>query len=390
MRITPRTLLTLVSMVLLCVCLGGCWDYADLEERHLQVGEALDLAEQSEEEGTKSHPLIMVTAQHIVPEAIASQKGGQQQKPYKNLSTTDMSVLKAWHKLFERYTQVPIVSHVKVVVVSEELARKLNLNQLLMDYLRDTQIRYSCLLFIAEGRAKHILEVGEDVPAFELVDMAKNRERIGSILPEMSLQKVSAKMAAKSSFLLQMIGASEGGKKVVGAAVIKGKSNKLIGTLNPGEVTAVNWLTGETRSDMIKGFDDKTGQLVTVETSEIKSRVRAQVQGGRITFLVKVEADGELEEDWLLPGDAFEGDLLQRAGTAVEKSMTKMIRHTLDKLQHQYHADVIGFGKKLQLDHPQVWEKMKDKWDEVFSEAEVKVDVHIQVRDYRTKGRKTK
>ncbi|MFC7443116.1 Ger(x)C family spore germination protein [Laceyella putida] len=372
----------------LCLFLSGCWDYTDIEERHLQVGEALDLAEG---EGKDGKPLITVTAQHVVPKAVAGQKDdGLQQKPYENMSSTNESVYKAWHQLLVREVHIPIPPHLKVVIVSDDLARRLNLHQILMDYLRDTQVRYSCQLFIAKGKAREILESGKEVPAFHLVQMVKNRERTSSILPEVSLQKASARMAAESSFLLQEVGARNGQMQFVGAAVIKGKANKLIGTLNQDELGGVNWLAGDVTSDLVRGNDRKTGQVITVALSGVQSRIQPHVQGERISFDVQIKAEGQLEEDWLLPGDAFEGDVLQRAERAAEQTVSRMISQALEKIQHRYQADVAGFGKRLRIEYPEVWHKVKENWDQEFSKAAVKVDVNVNIKDYRTKGTKKK
>lgn len=377
---------SIICLSSLLLFLSGCWDYTDLEERKLEVGEAIDFAGMQDDGNVK----ITLTSQNVVPKAIASRKEGGQQKSYENLSTTNESVYKAWHKLFVREVEIPIETHLKVVVISDELAHRVNLHQLLMSYFRDTQIRYSTLLFIAQGSAQKILEAGEEVPAFDLAAFIRNRVRTSEILPERSLQKVSAFMAAESSFLLQLVALEDNQLRFVGTGVIKGKSNKLIGTLSQVQTSAVNWLTGTIDVDTVRVKDHKTQQPIVLKTKSIKSNIQPHVQGEKINFTVNIQAEGELKEDWLLPGDAFNNELLQRAEKATEEELTRRIYQTLDKLQHEYRADVIGFGKRLRIEYPEVWKKVKENWDEEFSKSKIYVTVKMDVKDYRTKGTKKK
>ncbi|MGR5921904.1 Ger(x)C family spore germination protein [Bacillus paranthracis] len=48
--------------------------------------------------------------------------------------------------------------HLKNIVISDNLVRTYSLEQLLEQYLRDNEVRLSCMLLISKGLAKEVLE----------------------------------------------------------------------------------------------------------------------------------------------------------------------------------------------------------------------------------------
>ncbi|MGR5901244.1 Ger(x)C family spore germination protein [Bacillus cereus] len=90
--------------------------------------------------------------------------------------------------------------------MSDSLVRTYSLEQLLEQYLRDNEVRLSCMLLISKGLAKEVLESNKgEIPAFRLSGIADNRNRTTRILPPVSLAKLEGKMRSGASFLLQNV-----------------------------------------------------------------------------------------------------------------------------------------------------------------------------------------
>jgi len=62
------------------------------------------------------------------------------------------------------------------------------------------------------------------------------------------------------------------------------------------------------------------------------------------------------------------------------------VRKALDKTQHEFQTDVSGFGNKLRIDYPKVWQKRKKEWDQTFSEVPITCEVKVSIKDYGTSG----
>ncbi|MED3939754.1 Ger(x)C family spore germination protein [Priestia megaterium] len=390
-------LLVFLSAFLL-VPLTGCWSSHEIEERSLGVGVALDKGKESmiEKEfdkqggGYARKNLITSTYQLITPQVASSttKQGGPQQKSYVNVSETGDSAFQMLRELSLR-SDTPLTSpHMKVMVIGEALARSYSLEQLVDQSLRDNDFRPSCLMFISKGRASDTLEskTAGEIPAFHLSAMVENSYRTTRILPPMPLIKLESKIQSRSSFLLQNVVSANGEIKFAGAAIIKGKTNKMIGFLNEEELDGLTWITGKGKGGLVKSFDEKTGQLIVYEIESMKSHIEPHVKGNSISFNVRIESEGRLSENWVVSGNPVKNQFLQKVQKNSEKKVEHLVKNTVEKMQKEYKVDVAGFGNQLRIKRPRVWMRVKDNWDQTFSEVPINYDVKLMIKDYGASG----
>ncbi|QCR30582.1 Ger(x)C family spore germination protein [Priestia megaterium] len=392
-------LLVLLSVFLL-LPLVGCWSSHEIEEQSLEVGVAFDKGKESmieeeldeQGEGYERKNLITSTYQLITPQVASSttKQGGPQQKPYVNVSETGDSAFQMVRELSLRSDTPLNSSHLKVMVISGAVARSYSLEQLVDQSLRDNDLRPSCLVLISKGRARDTLEskTAGEIPAFRLSGMVNNTYRTTRILPPMSLIKLESKIQSGSSFLLQNVVSANGEIKFAGAAVIKGKTGEMIGFLNEEELEGVTWITGKGKGGLVKSFDKKTGQLIVYEIESMKSHIQPHVKGNNISFDVHIESEGRLSESGVVSGNPFENQFLKKAQKASEKEVEYLVKYVVEKMQKEYKVDVAGFGNRLRITHPRVWRRVKENWDQTFSEVPINYDVKLTIKDYGTSGSK--
>ncbi|MGG1369553.1 Ger(x)C family spore germination protein [Priestia megaterium] len=392
-------LLVLLS-VLLLVPLTGCWSSHEIEEQSLGVGMAFDKVKESivekefdeQGEGYAKKNLITSTYQLITPQVASSttKQGSPQQKSYVNISETGDSAFQMVRELSMRSDTPLTAHHMKVIVISGALARSYSLEQLLDQTLRDNDYRPSCLVLISKGRASNTLEskTAGEIPAFRLSGMVDNSYRTTRILPPMPLIKLESKIQSGSSFLLQNVVSANGEVKFAGAGIIKGKTQKMIGFLNEEELDGLTWITGKGKGGLVKSFDKKTGQLIVYEIESMKSLIEPHVKGNNISFDVHIESQGRLSENWVISGNPLKNQFLQKAQKTSEKEVKHLIRHVTKKMQKEYKVDVAGFGNRLRITHPRVWRRVKENWDQTFSEVPINYDVKLTIKDYGTSGSK--
>ncbi|ADF39626.1 Ger(x)C family spore germination protein [Priestia megaterium] len=390
-------LLVFLSVFLL-VPLTGCWSSHEIEERSLGVGVALDKGKESmiEKEfdeqggGYARKNLITSTYQLITPQVASSttKQGGPQQKSYVNVSETGDSAFQMLRELSLR-SDTPLTSpHMKVMVIGEALARSYSLEQLVDQSLRDNDFRPSCLMFISKGRASDTLEskTAGEIPAFRLAGMVENAYRTTRILPPTSLIKLESNIESGTSFLLQNVVSANGEIKFAGAAIIKGKTNKMIGFLNEEELDGLTWITGKGKGGLVKSFDEKTGQLIVYEIESMKSHIEPHVKGNSISFNVHIESEGRLSENWVVSGNPLKNQFLQKVQKNSEKKVEHLVKNTIEKMQKEYKVDVAGFGNQLRIKRPRVWMRVKANWDQTFSEVPINYDVKLMIKDYGASG----
>jgi spore germination protein len=206
--------------------------------------------------------------------------------------------------------------------------------------------------------------------------------------PKLSLGDFSEKMSASSSFLVQKVQKFNGGVQIIGAAVIKWITQKMIGELNEDETLGINCITGEAKAGAVTGVDKETGKIITYEIDQLKSSIRPHVNGGDISYTVNINTEGRLSEDWIPNSDAFNEKFIRDAEKTVEKEFMRLMEAGLTKTQKELKVDVAGFGESLRINQPKAWKKVKGNWEERFPEASININVKVNIKQFQTQGRK--
>ncbi|MCL1695100.1 Ger(x)C family spore germination protein [Lysinibacillus sp. BPa_S21] len=385
----------LLSFILLL--LTGCWSSKEIEDLGLIVGTSLDLEtdtnsrEESEEQEARNSnkELITITNQFVTSETTGSgPKEGKKQQAYKNVSETGDAVLPTLRNMILKNDKRAFAEHSKVIVIGEDFASTFNLKQTMDFFLRELEMRPSALLLIAKNHASNILESNEPskIPAFQLVEMMKGHKKTTKIIPPMTFAKLEGKLYSEASFLLQSVVSENDEIKFVGAAVIEGKTKKLRGFLTGKELEGITWITGKGKGGLVTSFYEETDQPIIYEIISTKSKIIPHVDGENISFNVKIESEGRIAEHWVLSEKTFDNKFLKKAEKATEKEVERLVKNVLDKIQHEYQTDVSGFGTRLRIEYPKVWEKVKKDWDQIFSGVPIQCEVNITIKDYGTSG----
>ncbi len=271
-------------------------------------------------------------------------------------------------------------AHEKIVVISKKLASQVDMEQLIDLYYRDIDIRGSTLVFIAHGRAGNILESNEPdvVPSYRIYDIA-NQQSTTRMLKPTSLIQMLSKMESDSSFAVQMLTTEKGEIKFDGAAVFKGTSKKLIGTLNKKEIEGLNLITGDSKSGSIRS---DSAVPIYFQVQKIKSKIIPHINGDNISFHINISIDGRIAEDWKKPMNLFDDKNVKKVEKEIQKEAETMVQQTVNKMKDDLGVDVAGFDNALRINYPKDWHRMKKDWDERFKTTAVTSKVSIHVTDY--------
>ncbi|BBH22364.1 germination protein [Paenibacillus baekrokdamisoli] len=382
--------------LLLLIPIMGCWDRKEIEDVGIVLGIGFDkpakgITEQGEKGTIRGkHPIMMI--HHIaIPEQFSTSGGGKSQKNYINLISKGDLVFENIRKLSTRTARYPSYEHLREVVISEDVARTIDFNNIINFLMRNSETRRSIRVMIAKGKARDVFEKEGSVrnPALELRELAENYHNSFSMSPEMKMGDMSENITGKISFVIQRVDSSKKETKIAGAAVIKGKTAKMIGWLGEEETAGLNWLKGQKKAaGIMEGVESKSGEMIVYEVRSMTSKIKPLVKGSKISFTVEIKTEGKLREDWVDPGNAFDPNFVNRAEQAIEISIKKAAERALTKTQKKFKVDVVGFGKKLSIKYPKTWKKVKKDWDESFSEIPIEVKVKTEIQEFGTRGTK--
>lgn len=415
MKIKRKILLsTILSIIIPCI-LTGCWDRIELEERLIVVGLAFDCSD--------SEDSIIITQQYVNPKGIGGgEKGGATQKSaYANIIVQGSSISDILEKSKNMKGRRPNYEHLKLIIISEDVARTFNLYKLLNAILRHPETPRNTNVLISKGKSRLFFEITpntEDVPVFRMLMLSSNSKFKSRIPPTLKLGDMSKLMAGGKSFAVQCLVMRDGiesprdtmvtdttpGRgdiyEINGAAIIKGDTYTLAGWLDEKETDGLNWIIGKTESGIVEIKDKDTGQIIIYEVHNAESKITPKVsRDGKIpeydklsnddiSFTLESKIEGTIVEDWLMTSNAFEEGYIEKVELAAQKEVTNIMEETLKKMQKELKVDIAGFGKKLNIKYPKVWEKIKDNWEEIFSDVQVNVKVETYVKDFGRQGSK--
>ncbi len=381
----------LAYLIVCFLCLSGCWDQREIEDIGLVLAVGIDRPLSKEEKGTISNRFA-ITHHMIVPKGMASKDGGEE-KPYINIINEGETIFESIRSLATRIGRPPNYQHLKVIVISQEIARTVDLREVSNFYLRNPESRRTVIVLISSDLARGALNVDPPLifdPGMALMEVSENNQRkTMRIAPSADLGTLSEKMAAGSSFIIPRVVSTKKDIKVAGGAVIKGDHYKMIGWLGEEEIEGINWVTGKGRGGIVKGIDPVTQKVMVYEIRGVKRKITPSVKGDKLSFVVQIDTEGSLREDFVLPkGDGFEKEFIKRAEEAAEEEIKKKIMKALEKTQKNFKVDVAGFGKQVHIHYPELWKKWKPEWEERFSQTTVEIRVEVRIREVGTKGAK--
>lgn len=388
-----RMLLRVASVLCILLTLSGCWSSREIEDLSLYVGLGIDVGKETEFEkdiaaqgGSYPKKNYVTATVQIAPGFSNSQSSQQSGSPssgktsYANEQLSGDSMLQIFRQFALRRDRPLIGHHLKVIVVSKDIAKKYGLDQLLDFVLRDNDIRPNCLVLISHHRALDVLTSQDPsrIPAFYLTGITNNSYLSNKILDPVLLSKLDAQMQSGSSFLLQNVLNSHGEDKFSGGSIFDGKTTKFIGELSQTDLEGLSWLNSKKKGGVIKAHN-KQGFTVVYEIKKKKVKIIPKVVGNDISFHVKTESEGWLMEDWRSPEREEKGDYLRELEKEFAELAEQQIRQVLYKLQHTYKVDVADFRDSLRIKEPKTWKKVKDDWDEIFSNVPITYEVKTTI-----------
>ncbi|MDY8023784.1 Ger(x)C family spore germination protein [Paenibacillus polymyxa] len=381
-----------IAVLLICSILSGCWSSSPVEDLNLETGIAMDVATESSQEEQINQKggdypkkeLITGTFQFVIPEESGgSNSSSPQAKKFFNITETGDSVFEMLREISLRTNRPPIGQHLKTIIISSSLLRKIPLYELLDFFLGDNDIRPSVQLLISTDKAGNALQekIPGQIPAYILKDIFQNRKRNARLIKPVALVKVVGPMKGKRSFILPNVISAENEIKVAGAGIIKGKTQTYGGFLNESEVEGLMWIKGELDGGVLKSNDPQTGKNIAYEIKAVKSRIKAIVQGDDISFQVKMTSEGRVSEVFNKNENLRSNAVIGQEESLFQEKVNSLAEQTVAKM-HKLQADVGGFGEALRIQHPKVWRKVKGDWDTTFSTIPVRFSTDIHIEDY--------
>lgn len=368
-----------LSICMSIFVLSGCWDRVEVNDLAIITGAAIDKGGDNQ---------IELSLQIFIPKTLGSgggQAGGSGGgKMTVTASQTGKNIADALSKLQGKIPREIFWGQCKVFVIGEELAKQGIQEQ--MDFLlRHPEPRGRAYVYVSEGKAKTILEV---VPNLERYSAEVLREitnyRIGM---QITLQDVDemltgiAPAVALPYVHIEKEQTSEGKSlkyvHIDGTAVFH--KDQMVGILTEAETRGVLWLRDEIRGYTVNvGIEGEEG-LVSLNPVAARVHLNPQIEGDKWKMTVDVDTEGAIVQNETNI-NFHDPKLLKKVEHAYQKSIETRIEEALNQIQHKLHADIVGFSKEFYRKYPNEWKRVENRWDEMFSEMDITINVMAHIR----------
>jgi spore germination protein KC len=362
------------------ILLSGCWDRTEVNDLALIVGLGIDQTKNGE---------IRLTVEIVVPKSVGGGGqvmggGGAGGGETIIKSGTGVTVADAISNLQEKLSRRVFWGHTKVIVFGEKAA-KAGIRQHLDFLSRNPEARLRSNVLVSKGTAKSVLEL---VPPIEQSSSEVLRELSESqlllrVTVKDVLQMLSGDTGAAALPMVKIKPPEKGKQEQQTVAFIQRtaifKKDKMIGDIDDQLTRGVLWIRNEIKEANITITPKGEKGNITATLIRAHTELIPKYEKGKWKMIVKATA----EDDIILNGTKL--DLLNPKYTKMiekelENEMNKRIRNTLKKVQKEMKADIFGFADIFHRKYPREWNRVKNRWEEIFPTVEVVVKTKAYVR----------
>ena len=398
-----RAAMAMSAMLIASILASGCWDRREIETLGFIAACALDTADarnRPEDAG-----LVQVTVQITKPWAAQmGERGASLEKGFYVATATGPTAFEAIRNLNEQTPRRPYWPHNRWILIGEDLARA-GVDSVLDFFMRDGETRMLANIATVEGSrgydlmwAQFELELlpskggaGMLRGATQLIGTSVKTtlndflnaladEGIDPVLPRVVIVANSDEPAATGDLLRE---------KIVTTAEISGAGafhdGRLVGWLARDETRGLNWVRGDIVSSVISVpspgqvnlSDFRQYVALEIMKASSKTSVRA-VRGGdgadEVRAKVSIDVVAAIGDSRVRVDISRDDKLLAHMEKELGNVIRKEVLAAVGQAQ-RLGADIFGFGRMLMASDYRAWERIGKRWDDMFRDLVVEVDV---------------
>ena len=369
-------------LFLLCLFLCGCGNYRELNQIAIITGVGID-----KKDGEYEISLLIANA----GKSETSPKEGESQPTV--YSGKGESLAQATKEVDRKTPKQLYFGHINVVLISEKVANEGFLN--VADWLlRNPESRKKFyLLMTKDADAKEVLEIVSPLESFP-------SQNIATLMGSNEETQAITSSVTYSDFINDIL--VQGIEPILPSITIVGNDKKGDNKSNLDTTTPNSYLKLETialfKDDKFQGFasDDDSKAINILKNTVKQSTFTINYDNSKVNlstknisaktkiknakeFNIKVSGDATLSEI-NSNTDLNKENTINNIEKELNKTIKKQIKKAISKMQEKYKSDIFGFGNLVYKNYPDTWQKIKNKWNDVyFPKIKVNVDTDIQL-----------
>lgn len=396
MAAVKRLLGLLLALLMVC-SLGGCWSRVEIEELAIVTTVGVDKVQINGREKWRTSFLLIRPAS-ITPGPGQGGGGGgaggwESEWLVSGLGDTFMeSIL----NIDVRSPRLIYLGHASPLILGEAVARA-GVHDVMDLVIRQPHVRLRPWILVTEGEALDVLRARPEIEqllASEIIGIIENSLPHSGKGYAVSLKDFALHLAtpgrdavASRVELLnpreeQAAGVEGGGEqggggapavRLNGSAVFR--QNRLAGWMMDRETMGYLFAMGEAEGAVIPLTFHPRGDIhFSVLMLRSHSEIKPRIQDGRISFIIDIQARGELSEH-LETREFADPENIARLNEILSGEIKERVEDSIRQSQQEFRADILGLGARLHQEEPFVWQQVQANWYDIYPTVEVVVNV---------------
>lgn len=369
-----RTLTLVVALVLFSGLVTGCWNRREIDKLNFVLGAGID-----------THPQgFLLSTQVANPKSLSKNNGST--PTYFTFTSSGQSLFDAIRKTTHASQFKLFWAHTKVIIISEEMARK-GVLPALEYFSRDAETRRNFLIAVTPDRAEEILKLNvqtEKVPILSLLEILELYTAT-STSPKVNVNDFLRTYHTTTSAIVPTVRKVRNqGTKVnyylEGSSVFT--KDRFVTYLKPIETRGVLWVRGDVKSAILvtkclQGNEKGNLQRISYEVFTSSSDVKAAKKNGTISITVKIKEAGNIAGSTCTK-DEINKQVIKKLEELKSKKIKGEIEAAL-KVAKKNKTDVFGFGEAIHRAFPKDWKQMEKDWPNLFARLPVSIEVESKI-----------
>ncbi|OXM83840.1 Ger(x)C family spore germination protein [Paenibacillus rigui] len=369
----------------LLLLLTGCWDRAELPEKGFVMGLAIDQTDDGK---------YLLTTQIFKPAQAVGSKGNEMS--FINIKATDTSIAKAIRDIPGHLGRKMQWSHMRIIIIGDQLAKTKGLTDVLDFFYRDHEPRIIAPIMITKGRAADYMQLHpliENTISQQLLEGQRSSASSNGKTLEMNLLELGKQTKSEvGNALMPYVFINKIDSMTVmsieGAALIK--KEKMIGHLSAEKMEGLQMLINKYKSGMVRipcGKGAAKKQVETIEVLSLHSSMNADFHKKPPVVHYKIQVQAAMSE--LTCTGKIETMEQQKAFTTkAEQAIKQKLKSTTDYLK-KIKFDGLGLGNEVYRKQPATWKKWKPDWEDIFARTSFEYEVEVNLMSSGTNVDKT-
>lgn len=370
-------------MLLLCtIFIAGCWDRKEINDIAFVIGIAVD----KEEDNYRSSLQIALPGQSGSTGSSGGGGGTSGDKSWFMLSNTAKTLRGTTLEGQKALSRKIYYAHRRTMLIGEELARD-GVAPMLDLFTRYPLNRFSALPVVTKGAAYEVMDTDAPIEKFpsEMVRELcflnmRNPRSLKTFIDSILSDGVDPflPVASKVENVPKNWKDAKTNIKLDGLAVFK--KDKLVGMIDKAPADALILAMGEANAPEVMVKAPRGEGDIFIKLNENNSSLHPSVKNDKVTVTVQLYAKGVIVDNESNYGDLREKEIL-KLSDAIHKKIKEDIVEGVRLIQQKYHADILGIGRSIHQQLPKEWDKMKDRWDDIYPDVEVNVIPHVIIEN---------